>query len=88
MLSVLDFAHGLVLRAVSEAPDDDHRSTALDDLVACKMVERGGGHLVVTELGQEVLRRSEPSRQEAWLTRVLAVCVAVLAITTIVGWLT
>jgi hypothetical protein len=87
MLSVLDFAHGLVLRAVSEAPHDDHRSPALDDLVACKMVERVDGHLDVTELGQEVLRRSEPSRQEARLTRVLAVCVAVLAITAILGWL-
>lgn len=88
MRGMLDFAHDLVLRAASQAPNDDHDSPALEDLIECKMVERGEGQLFLTELGQLVLSRSAPTRQETWVTRVLVLCLAVLAIGTVVGWVT
>lgn len=83
---MLDFAHGLVLRAVDKSPRDDHDSPALDDLLACDIVRRSETGLIVTDLGREILSRSQPSRHDRWTLRVLAAAAFVLALTTIAGW--
>jgi len=83
---MLDFAHGLMLSSVVATPEDDHESPALENLLACGLVERASGGLRVTPSGHEAHSRSAPTRKEMWMTRVLALSVAVLAVTTIAGW--
>ena len=85
---MLEFVHRLVLQSVSQAPNDDHESPALEDLIECKMVERGEGRLFLTELGQMVLSRSAPTRLEVWGWRAVTLGMGGFAIGTVVGWVT
>jgi hypothetical protein len=83
---VLDFVHRLTLRAAANGDGDD--SPAMRSLVATGLVVRGDdGGYAVTPAGRRALEASKPSRWEAVLWPVLAVCAAILVVSTIIDWL-
>ena len=77
---MLDWAHGLALRAVGEGRGED--SPALRDLVACGFVAEApdGRGYELTETGRVALEVSKPSRTERWAWRIGAATVALLAV--------
>jgi hypothetical protein len=84
---VLDWAHLLVLRAVSQGHDDD--SPALRTLVATGLVERRADDShVVTAAGQIALDAGRSSRGERVAWRVLAVCALLVIAGQVVDWVT
>lgn len=84
---MLDFVHGLVLRAVADGDSDD--SPALETLVATGLVERrADGGCAITSAGQAALDDEEPSRRERILLTVGAVCLGVLAVSMVIDWFT
>lgn len=88
MTAMLDWPHSLVLRAVDADPTSDHESPALEDLIACQMVERSDGRLMLTPIGRTVLERSVPSKTDALNRNLLVGAVLVLAVLSVLGWIT
>ena len=85
---MLDWAHLLVLQAVSDG-DQDCESPALRDLVATGLVEqRDDGSHIVTPTGRTALEVSKPSRVERLMWPVLAGCLGIVAVAGVADWVT
>jgi hypothetical protein len=82
--AVLDWPHRLALDAARDGTAEP--SPALDDLVATGLVVRDADRWELTDAGRAALAASTPSRVERWSWTVLAVCLVVLAIGVVVGW--
>ena len=85
---MLDFAHGLVLRAVADG-DDDPESPALDNLLATGLVTRcaDGAGYEVTPAGRAALEAGEPGRGERRFQTVAGAVLAVCGAIILVGWI-
>jgi hypothetical protein len=84
---VLDFAHKLTLQAVDKGEGED--TPAMQSLLATGLVGRGGdGGYVLTPAGEAALEASRPSRVETRLLWVLCVCLGILSVIAIIGWVT
>jgi hypothetical protein len=84
---VLDFSHRITLRAARKGEGKD--TPAMQSLLATGLVGRSAdGGYVLTPAGEAALEASKPSRLEMSLWWVFAVCVAMVAIATIIGWVT
>lgn len=82
---MLDWAHGMTLRAVARGDCDD--CPALQALVATGLVERApDGACTVTEAGRLALEAGRPRRWEKILYPILAVSGAVVIVSAIAGW--
>ena len=82
---MLDLAHRLTLRAVDKGDGED--TPAMQSLLATGLVGRGDdGGYVLTPAGEAALQASKPSRLEMRLSWVLCVCLGILSITAIIGW--
>jgi hypothetical protein len=82
---VLDFAHRLVLQGVAKGDADD--CPALRTLVATGLAERTEDGYAVTPAGRVALENLRSSRWERILWPIAAVCVAVLVVDIVIGWL-
>jgi hypothetical protein len=84
---MLDWSHGLALRAVADGDDDD--SSAVRTLIATGLVEeRVGGGYVVTAAGRAALDDDEPSPRMRIVLRIGTVCLGVLAVSIVIDWFT
>lgn len=84
---MLDWSHGLALRAVANGDDDE--SPAVRTLIATGLVEeRAGGGYVVTAAGRAALDDDEPSPRMRIVLRIATVGLAVVVVSKVVDLVT
>ncbi|MDP2711708.1 MAG: hypothetical protein Q8O56_10865 [Solirubrobacteraceae bacterium] len=82
---MLDWTHGLVLRAVAQGDHGD--CPALRTLIAAGLVaQQPDGSHVVTPAGEVALQHDQPTRSERIVWAVAAVGGALLVVATIGEW--